>query len=99
MLVASCRFFGIEAAHLVTKRMAEVLEHDPRRIVECVRTMIELDKEGWTVLGWRDEARTILGTALTKRDSTVREAALSVVHLLGAKGLKEFRDLTSIQPA
>ena len=71
----------------------------PRQAIECVRLMIEGDKEGWGILGWREHARTILRTIIQSANAGARQAAVDLVHRLGARGYREFRDLLPKAPS
>jgi hypothetical protein len=55
--------------------------------------MVDGDKEGWSILGWREYARMILTTAIQGSDLEAWQAAVDLVHRLGARGFFEFRDL------
>jgi len=55
--------------------------------------MLDGDKEGLSIFGWREYARMILTTAIQGSDLEARQAAVALVHRLGARGFFEFRDL------
>jgi hypothetical protein len=74
-------------------RLAELADKMPREAVECLRHLIEGDKEGWAIYAWRENARLILSTALRIGSDEVRQAATGVVHRLGARGYFEFGNL------
>jgi hypothetical protein len=57
------------------------------------------DKEGWGILGWREHARTILRTAIQGTNARARQAAVDLVHRLGARGYFEFKDLLQAAPS
>jgi hypothetical protein len=80
---------------MVPERLAEVASNHPSLAVECLRLMIEGEKEGWHIHRWRDAPRRILQVAKQSGDAAVREAVDDVVNRLGARGLFEFRDLLS----
>ncbi len=83
----------IEPDHLVVERLAQLSGEMPIRTVECLRMIVEGDRDGWGILGWRDHARTILGTAIHSADLTARDRTIDLVHRLGSRGYFEFRDL------
>jgi hypothetical protein len=84
-----------ELDDMVVERLAELAYRMPLPAVECLSLIIEGDKDGWGILGWRDHARTILVTTLQSVDHEARAAAVDLVHRLGARGHLEFRDLLS----
>jgi hypothetical protein len=81
--------------HLVVERLAELAPAMPRQAVVCLAMVIEGDKEGWGILGWSDEARKVLSSALKSADENARADATALVHRLGALGHFDFRSLLS----
>jgi hypothetical protein len=89
----------VDADHQIVERLSLLAANMPRQVVECLRLMIEGDKEGWGILGWREHARTILRAAIQDTDAEVRQAAVDLIHRLGARGYFEFRDLLPKTPS
>lgn len=89
----------VEPDHMVVERLSLLAADMPRQAVGCLRLMIEGDKEGWGILGWREHARTILASAIQSTDAETRQAAVDLVHRLGARGHLEFRDLLQKVPS
>lgn len=89
----------VELDHMVVERLSLLAVDMPRQVVECLRLMIEGDKEGWGILGWREYARTILTTAIQSPNAEARQVSVDLVHRLGARGYFEFRDLLQNIPA
>lgn len=85
----------VEPDHLVVERLATLAAAMPAHAVECLSLIIEGDKEGWHIHGWREHTRTILSSALQSTDNTARQAAVDLVHRLGARGHLGFRNLLS----
>ena len=83
----------VDADRRVVERLAALAVDMPQQVVECLHLMVEGDKEGWAIYGWREHARTILATAIQSDNADAREAATTLVHRLGARGYLEFRDL------
>lgn len=83
----------IDADHLAAERLREAAAIEPLRAMTCMRLMVEGDKKGWGVIGWRDTARNAIASALSSADEEARRAAEDVVHALGARGYSEFREL------
>jgi hypothetical protein len=69
-------------------------EH-PREAVAVLRGIVLTDSEGWSLLGSVDEIQEALQAALAAEDADTRLEAVRLVHLLGARGMNEFRDLAS----
>jgi len=85
------RMRGVD--HRVVERLAKLVENNPRQVAGCLRLMIEGDVERWHLHSWREHTRTILATAIQSVDAEARQAAVDLVHRLGARGYFEFRDL------
>jgi len=86
----------VEADHLVVERLGQIASAMPRAAVECLRLLVEGDKEGWHIQMWRDDARTILASALGSEDPSAREIAQHLLDRLGKRGYWGFfRDLVS----
>lgn len=83
----------VDADWLVAERLAALATDKPRQAVECLRLMVEGDKKDWGILGWHEHARAILTTARQGSDPEAQQAAVDLVHRLGARGYFEFRDL------
>jgi hypothetical protein len=84
-----------EPDHLVIERLAVVSHQIPGQAVECLRLLIEGDKEGWLLLGQQDNVRKILSTALISADHHVREVATEFINWLAARGVRDFLNLLS----
>jgi hypothetical protein len=82
-----------EPYELVLERLATLSTTTPVDAVECLRLIMEGDKEGWNIRTWREPKRTILDTALKSGDPTAQQLAESLIHRLGARGYWDFRDL------
>lgn len=83
----------IEPIHLVVERLALLAETMPLASVECLWKLIESDKKGWHIEGWRKHAGTILTTAIQSCDAVARKMSIELIHRLGARGFRSFRDL------
>jgi len=85
----------VEREHLVVEHLATLAAEMPAHAVECLNLILEGDKEGWHIHGWRERARTILVAALQSTDDIVQQTAVDLVHRLCARGHLAFRDLLS----
>jgi hypothetical protein len=83
----------IEADHLVAERLVVLSNKFPREAVVCMRHMVESDKDGWGIIGWREEARGAITKALASGDAAARGAGEDLVNYLGTRGHLEFRNL------
>ncbi len=83
----------INPDHLVLERLAAVARALPGGAIEALRLLIEGDTEGWKILAWRDEVRAILTVAISGDDASASEAAVALIHQIGARGYRELRDL------
>jgi hypothetical protein len=86
----------IEPEHLVVKRLAALADAMPAPAVEFLRLLLEGDKGIWRIYGWRDEARTILTTALQGNNDQTRQIAIALINRLGEQGYLEFGELLSL---
>lgn len=84
--------------HLVIERLVEICEAAPGQVVECLRLLIEGDKEGWMLLGQHENASKILSTALVSADRSASESATNLINWLAARGVRDFLGLLSQQP-
>jgi hypothetical protein len=62
-------------------------------VVEVLRGMVTTDTEGWSLLGETEETHKALEHILANADLETQKKAKDLVHLLGARGMTEFRDL------
>lgn len=83
----------VEPDDMVVERLETLVTDMPKRAVECLRMIVDGDIERWAIHGWMDRARTILEKAIQGQTPEAREAAVDLVHRLGARGYLEFRDL------
>jgi hypothetical protein len=82
-----------EPDHLLAERLAALAVRKPFVAVRFAKGLIEADKSGWAILGWESHLKTILTTAMASGDEQAREAAVALVHHLGARGHLQFREL------
>lgn len=82
-----------EPEHFVVAHLAAIAQERPIESVDCLDIMIRSDKEGWGILGWRDEVRAILATALKVAQPEAQRNAAAVVNYLASIGHLEYRDL------
>ena len=77
----------------VVGRLADLMSLRPKQAITCLRLMVEGAKESWRVQGWGNYLRKILQTAIQDPDHEIQQAAVQLIHLLGARGYSEFREL------
>ena len=82
-----------EPDHLVIERLVAIREATPSKVVECLRLLVEGDKEGWLLLGQQENVRQILSSGLRSTDGHVREAATDFINWLAARGSREYLSL------
>lgn len=83
----------LEPDHVVYDALQRMAGEFPREVVETLRLMIVTETERWSIIGSVDEVRQALATLIDSGDQESRTAAVAVLHLLGARGMNEFRDL------
>jgi hypothetical protein len=86
----------IEPERLVVKRLATLADVMSAPAVEFLRLLLEGDNGTWRIYGWRDEAQTILATALQGNNDQTRQIAIALINRLGEQGYLEFRELLSL---
>jgi hypothetical protein len=77
--------------HMVLEHLATTAETHPQESVECLRMVAEGDREGWNLHAGRDHVRRILEVGL--QHPSAADEAKRVIHYLGSRGFREFRDL------
>jgi len=85
----------VDPDFLVVERLAALADAMPEPAVECLELILKKDNKGWGIYGWRDEAKTILVTAIKGSNDTARQTAEALIHHLGERGYWEFRELLS----
>ncbi|MCH8040028.1 MAG: hypothetical protein IH977_06755 [Nitrospinae bacterium] len=88
----------IDADYLVIEQLIESVGTSPVNTIECLKLMIEGEKEGWHVPFWEKETRLIITKAKKLKDPEVQQATDELIHQLGAKGHLGYRDLLEISP-
>ena len=92
-LLAALRLAGfVEFAHMVAKRLAELVRTHPVPVLTALQLLIASDHQGFLSLGW-DSVTDILRSALHHPDAGVRQQAEALTHELGARGYRQFREL------
>lgn len=88
----------VEPDHLVVEKLAEMSPTVPLQSVRCLAMIVQGDKEGWGILGWRDFARKILIDAMNSAEQAAKDEAIQLIHRLGSRGYFEFGELLSGSP-
>jgi hypothetical protein len=84
---------AVDADHWVMERLATLAPSIPLEAVQCLRLVIEGERENWGIHVWRDEAHIILTTALHSGNPEAKSAAVELINILAARRHIEFRDL------
>jgi len=83
----------LHPSHRVLERLARVAEEFPVDAVTCLAVLVEKDVEAISLHAWSSEVRSVIRTAIDSGDASAREAAIDLIHKLGARGFFEFRNL------
>lgn len=86
---------NVEPYHRVLERLAVIAAEFPLQAVQCIAQILPEDKDGWRIVAAREEVRVILATALGSSVPLAKSIAEDLIHLLGARGYWDFRDLLS----
>jgi hypothetical protein len=85
----------LEPNFAVYGALARFAPNHPEQVVGVLRGMVTTDTEGWSLLGETEETHKALEHILANAAPETRKEAEDLVHLLGARGMTEFRDLVS----
>jgi hypothetical protein len=83
----------IDHDYSVMIRLADIADIDPALAVKCLRTMLEKDRERGIILATADKVRDVLRVALASEQADARQSAIDLIHILGAHGYREMRQL------
>jgi hypothetical protein len=83
----------VEPYDSVLDHLAALAPAMPLDAVECLKLIIEGDKEGWRISAFPEAKRNILRAALDCQDHEARQVAENLINRLGAQGYWDFRDL------
>ena len=83
----------LDLAPVVYRALPRLASQHPRDSLAVLRGMMLTDTDGWSVYGSTDDIREALRLVLVTHDPKAKRDAEGLVHLLGARGITEFRDL------
>jgi hypothetical protein len=93
-LLAVLRLVGrIDADGKMVEQLATLATLYPKDVTECFRIMVEGVSDGYIMWSWKEPGKELLRTVINGDDREAKEAAIDLVHRLGAMGHMEFRDL------
>lgn len=81
----------IEHDFVVTKRLADLAPRHASAVLDCLRLMVEGEREPWSLHSWCDDMRVILKTTLATPES--HDGARELINRLAAMNHLEFADL------
>jgi hypothetical protein len=64
-----------------------------KTFLDCLVLIVKGDVEGWRISYWKDRLKGIIKVALSISDEVVRQKAIELLNILGAKEFIEFREL------
>ena len=77
----------------MVEQLASLAERFPRHVIECFRLMLEGEPDGYQMFLWKNPGKELLQKVILSEDQEAKEAAIDLVHRLGAMGYLEFRAL------
>ena len=83
----------IDHDYLVVSRLAEIANTDPVIAIRCLRLMLDRDRERGLILASADKVRDVLRVALASEQPGASQSAIDLIHILGAHGYREMREL------
>lgn len=78
---------------VVWRGLMRTAEGHPAETAAVLSMMIRTDTRGWSIHGSESELRTILERVIDSGDADARRRAGDAIGLLGARGMRGFRDL------
>lgn len=87
-----------EPDHMVVERLASLAETRPTAALQCLERIVDLSSKSWSIHGWVDEARQLLGVGL-KSGEEAKAVAERIIHKLGAMRFSAFRSLLNSESA
>ena len=82
----------VEDSSQVVEVLATMVDRYPETVIDALTEMVE-GNDPWGFPAWVSALRPILESALSSGHRQAREKAIDLIHLLGAKGLREFEQL------
>ena len=83
----------IDADRKMVEQLSLLTEHYPRKVTEIFRLMIEGEPDGFQMYLWKKPGKELLQKVIQGKDKKAKEAAIDLVHRLGAMGYLDFRDV------
>ena len=78
---------------LVVEELVKVASKPALLAVQCLQLMVEGVADRWEILGWQDEARSVLAEALGSDDAVAGDLARDLINRLSARGYPGFDTL------
>ena len=83
----------IDADRKMVEQLASLADKYPREVIEIFRLMIEGEPDGFQMYLWKKPGKELLQKVIQGKDKKAKEAAIDLVHRLGAMGYLDFRDV------
>jgi hypothetical protein len=80
--------------HIVMERLSELVSVYPLSTIQVLaKLLLEGERASWTILGSKDEIRSILTHVLQGSNEDAKKEARELINRLVSRGYPEFRDL------
>lgn len=79
--------------HFVVGRLVKLADAMPLQCIEALTTMVAENKNGWGILGWRQQAQEIIRAARKSGNSEARKKADDLINVLGSRGYFDFGEI------
>lgn len=83
---------NIEPDDMVINCFEGMMGKMPLDVLECLILIVKGDAEGWRISYWKERLKGLISSAINM-DKEVRQKAIELLNILGAKGFLEFREL------
>jgi hypothetical protein len=83
----------VDSSHMVSEHILDIASIMPFDAIECLHIVVEKSKDNFEFYGWQKNARSIISAVLNSDNENAKELAIETIHILGARGYLEYRDL------
>jgi hypothetical protein len=87
----------VDVDYLVVRALADVDGPHLEMALQCLVLIIQADKDGWGVYGWKDDAYRLIEMGSTGGQIAGQQLANDAANLLITRGFYEFRPLVQVQ--
>ena len=83
----------IDADEAMVKYLSVIAADFPLKVIRCFQIMVMNETDDYNMWQWKEHGRKLLSTVIEAANPDARDLAINLVHRLGARGYKEYREL------